>query len=36
MQITPFLIVLQVEYIANAGHDAMKTRTPDTGTLVIQ
>ena len=34
MQITPFLIVLQVEYIANAGHDAMKTRTPATGVLV--
>ena len=34
MQITPFLIVLQVEYIANAGHDAMKTRTPAIGVLV--
>ena len=26
--------MLQVEYIANAGHDAMKTRTPATGVLV--
>ena len=26
--------MLQVEYIANARHDAMKTRTPATGVLV--
>ena len=26
--------MLQVEYIANAGHDAMKTRTPAIGVLV--
>ena len=24
-----------IEYIANAGHDTMKTRTPNTGVLVI-
>ena len=29
-----FLLMLQIEYIANAGRDTMKTRTPATGVLM--